>query len=464
MFQTWMYVKRRTHWNGKEIRKAVQGGHTSFYVYQKCFKQRRRFIKRLCTVSPRGICLLVAVASLATFGVKANRVRITRVVIIATIAGCATLAFPIALSWSERGDLAVVAVPGRDADAYNKEGGGLESILQTMRTNKVLDPKDRSYAMRGVLEGLGVRLTGVNVKKSVGQVYQDLFEDLLKWGNALHLLMDAGYPELEDTPSWVPRWNDARDKTWLDPFYFHEHPLRLNVSESNKPWDLSEIHTLRVSGIWEGEISIRSGSFSNVSEKSAPEEHLANLHELIRFVSVIRRDCRALRKNESLATGFFEVMHARIRSRITPESGADFDVWFRIASEVCSPAWAEEAYLAARTDATPSAARIDEASLNDYLEKLKAEHKAMLYYIGRCSDIHDQRIMFLTSKGYLGTGPTHMKVGDRVALVRGVPMPLVLRNYGEEDRERYKIIGPAFISGLMEGELRDQKLADIVLV
>jgi hypothetical protein len=27
-------------------------------------------------------------------------------------------------------------------------------------------------------------------------------------------------------------------------------------------------------------------------------------------------------------------------------------------------------------------------------------------------------------------------------------MPLVLRNYGEEDRERYKIIGPAFVSGL----------------
>jgi hypothetical protein len=154
----------------------------------------------------------------------------------------------------------------------------------------------------------------------------------------------------EDTPSWVPRWNDARDKTWLDPFYFHEHPLRLNVSESNKPWHLSEIHTLRVQGIWEGEISIRSGSFSNVSEKFAPEEHLANFHELIRFVSVIRRDCRALRKNESLATGFFEFMHARIRSRITPESGADFDVWFRIASEVCSPAWAEEAYLAARID------------------------------------------------------------------------------------------------------------------
>jgi hypothetical protein len=51
-----------------------------------------------------------------------------------------------------------------------------------------------------------------------------------------------------------------------------------------------------------------------------------------------------------------------------------------------------------------------------------------------------------------------------VALVRGVPMPLVLRNYGEEDRERYKIIGPAFVSGLMQGELRDQKLADIALV
>jgi hypothetical protein len=43
-------------------------------------------------------------------------------------------------------------------------------------------------------------------------------------------------------------------------------------------------------------------------------------------------------------------------------------------------------------------------------------------------------------------------------------MPLVLRNYGEEDRERYKIIGPAFVSGLMEGELRDQNLADIALV
>lgn len=418
---------------------------------------------RLCTASATGTCLLVALAPLAILVVKTARITQLTITIIITIAICAALAFLAVMLWSSGDKSAVIAVPGRDADAYNRESGGLESILQTMRTNKVRDPKDRSYAMRGVLEGLGVRLTGADVEKSVGLVYQDLFEDLLRWGNALHLLMDAGYPELEDVPSWVPRWNDARDKTWLDPFYFHEHPLRLKVSEPNRPWDLPETHTLRVQGIWEGELSTCSASFSDVSEESAHEEHLANLHRLIKFVTVIRGDCRALRENESLATGFFEVMHGRINSRISPELRADFNVWYQILSKACSPPAAKEASLAARTDATPSAARIDEASINDCLEKLKAEHKAMRYHIRRCSDIHNQRIMFLTSKGYLGTGPPHLKVGDKVALVRGVPMPLILRNYGG-DIEGYKIIGPAFISGLMKGELRNQELAHIALV
>lgn len=56
-----------------------------------------------------------------------------------------------------------------------------------------------------------------------------------------------------------------------------------------------------------------------------------------------------------------------------------------------------------------------------------------------------RRSLFVTSKGYLGTGPICTQVDDRVFLIAGVPVPLILRPHGDSsETSQHKLAGPAF--------------------
>jgi hypothetical protein len=56
------------------------------------------------------------------------------------------------------------------------------SVYRALRSRIVSRPKDQSYAFHGVLKSLEIELTAPDYAKSVGQVYGDLFNDLLKSG------------------------------------------------------------------------------------------------------------------------------------------------------------------------------------------------------------------------------------------------------------------------------------------
>ncbi len=52
--------------------------------------------------------------------------------------------------------------------------------------------------------------------------------------------------------------------------------------------------------------------------------------------------------------------------------------------------------------------------------------------------------------------PDHAEIGDRLAILKGGPVPLVLRQLPEgavEDAKAYEIVGDAYVSGMMTGEV-----------
>jgi hypothetical protein len=56
---------------------------------------------------------------------------------------------------------------------------------------------------------------------------------------------------------------------------------------------------------------------------------------------------------------------------------------------------------------------------------------------------------FVTKKGHLGLGLDHVEPGDAVAVVIGCQVPFVLR---KSMGGRYKIVGEAYVDGIMDGE------------
>jgi hypothetical protein len=65
------------------------------------------------------------------------------------------------------------------------------------------------------------------------------------------------------------------------------------------------------------------------------------------------------------------------------------------------------------------------------------------------------RVPLVTTRGFLGLGPPAAEVGDLVVVLGGGDVPFVLRSVGvrgDGARERFKLIGEAYVHGVMYGE------------
>ncbi|KAK4224325.1 hypothetical protein QBC38DRAFT_371275, partial [Podospora fimiseda] len=85
------------------------------------------------------------------------------------------------------------------------------------------------------------------------------------------------------------------------------------------------------------------------------------------------------------------------------------------------------------------------------------------------------RKVLITPKRFLVLGPRITQPGDLVCIIAGSPTPHVLRSVrlgngevvGEQQEERYQLVGDAYVYGMMRGEALERpdfRLEDIVLV
>jgi hypothetical protein len=66
------------------------------------------------------------------------------------------------------------------------------------------------------------------------------------------------------------------------------------------------------------------------------------------------------------------------------------------------------------------------------------------------------RVLLMTSSGYLGLGPKFMNPQDRIVIFDGAETPYVLRPYGND----YKVVGPCFVYGWMDGDYFGHAIID----
>ena len=64
------------------------------------------------------------------------------------------------------------------------------------------------------------------------------------------------------------------------------------------------------------------------------------------------------------------------------------------------------------------------------------------------------RRFFVTKKGYFGLGPKEGAPGDRVAVMFGLEVALLVRNqYGDAGRPIWKVLGETYVHRIMHGEV-----------
>jgi len=309
--------------------------------------------------------------------------------------------------------------------AYGIEALTLTRLLRLSASLGCSDPRDKVY---GILSLLGPKLReAVEVDYEVGveTVYREVMLAHCQITSRLDLLTEAGGSggELKNAddgdlslPSWVPDWRLERDGVGV-------------LGEIYQAAGLSRAH---VEFVPSNVLNVQGVFCAEVVEVAEPYTG-ASIIELLQFLQRLRPAASEAEKDYQ-PTGNENQQDAWLRTLF-------FDNF-------------EHRHLDSVRSAFPTLQNIRSALLNALENPEDTSNdfhaKIMQSAFGKALEarVRHQRF-FRSSKGHLGFAPLDTEIGDIIVVFVGCWAPIILR---PQASGRFKVIGAAYVHGLMDGE------------
>lgn len=365
----------------------------------------------------------------------------------------------------------------------------MSSVIENLSYRQAKESKDMSYALYGILRGFGVDLAALDYSKPQARVFHELCLDMLKFrASAINLLMYTNmvkheYVDMEIrrelSPTWVPDWSRLKTKQfkYLEPssipeFYWATGKGRTAVTHFSK-----DRKAIFASGHWKGAVAFCMETLQ-MSSDEVPRS-LTTQDAAYTSIKLFSSWVEALRK-------IVFTKYRVIRRGPTCEgaccSHADKRDWHCPSrDEVEHPATAVYTFLIRRT----SRVKVEDCDLlrfrmvydmfvqEDQDKKSRPAEMTLQAAQDIWASLHKEDLLdffveimndqakndcrwFITSDGYLGCGSESVMPGDRLALVAGVAVPMVLRPLDLDKPDwfdsRYTAVCSAYVLGWMYGE------------
>ena len=385
----------------------------------------------------------------------------------------------------------------RDA-LQSSQLGTLEEYLALGRGRLAKDAKDKVYSLLSIpyRESLGEsphqgdsRRIIADYSKSTAQVYTECARYLLDCDNKLTLLSSVGScePVVQDLPSWVPDLSVP-----LKP-----RPLRLCGPKAS-----GVITNVKADFSVEGkELNVAAAQWDTVSatgeslnEASGGKGH-SNLMSTLKgnmFRIIMQLGTTYAPTQEGMMLVVFRTLIGDIVDSPKPSSPefakafthclvltglgitefqtmipmrimigkspghirAAFDDFITMYDGPSYPFRAvREDYLRTKGGKFGRSSKYFNMGFNPHLRE-------SLWYASAVVTAASDRCLFITKKGYLGLGPWNMKEEDVVFLVPGADAPIVLR----PAEDKWKLVGEAYVHGIMHGEAKDLSFISIKII
>ena len=279
----------------------------------------------------------------------------------------------------------------------------LVSLLRCTRDYQASDPRDKLYALLGLASDIGPEDFFPDYSKPAQRVWEDLVKFMVTRRHSLDIICSAQFfapaPGIPGLQSWLPSWQtpSTAHLSTLEPIGQYDGSA---AGDTEPVVDLSHFpRILMAEGIVVDTVELYGGSITVAHE----------------CLSTIRRwRYLASQRMDSQNMGcFWRVIVAdrdHMGNRATDRFGRNFEPFIEGSNQG----------LSRRTQ-----------NFSD------AVTRAVM-----------GRRFFITRKGRLGLGPREIRIGDKVVILKGCYMPLVLRADGE-----FRIlVGEAYVSGIMRGE------------
>ena len=317
----------------------------------------------------------------------------------------------------------------------SKGGEELRDLLLNTSSSKATEPRDRIYALLGMMRKENRECFTVDYGRPLGMVFAEAISYTFHKGNGPFLLsgMQLAGTSYQDTyPSWVPTFGS---NSLLSPTRFHPPGVGASGGGSSCTNGIvdDDLKTLRVRGLPIDTI-IDKLSFG------AQEECLSRLLE-VEVLTDMARQLAALHSGYRPYLNEFKAKEPVWRTLVANKaySGA--------AREVAPESYSDMyKMLLQKQDVTGSAQECDDEFVRDYRLSL------LNYLPSGC--------FFVTATGFYGISQVMVQKGDRLAIWFGAPAPFVLRPVSQDQRKEseivYNVIGVAYVSGIMDGEMVDE--------
>jgi hypothetical protein len=326
-------------------------------------------------------------------------------------------------------------------------GDRTELRLQELLMNNIScfasDPRDMIFSLLGLATDVNdASELVIDYQKPVQQVYTDLIKFQVRKYESLDIICGSKHPKkLTGLPSWVPDWSNMRERTAgllpsfeHDPNQYGKYVYRASGNTKPNARFLRDDQVLSVSGVVFDTI-VKMGEWAN------------NYQELIALLdpwkdlalgsNLKKEHDEYVVGGESMLDAFNRTITAdKTRSGHRAQRG-------QRGLEVLT---GEEHDL-------PDSYRSDQ-ELSDEERRFFWQEDSIQAIALRAS----RRRLIVTKKGYLGLGPINAQLGDAVVIILGLSVPAVLRRTDET----WHFVGEAFVTGIMDGEVVEQKLSSHV--
>ncbi|KAF2005453.1 hypothetical protein P154DRAFT_483433 [Amniculicola lignicola CBS 123094] len=316
--------------------------------------------------------------------------------------------------------------------ALGQQGNrSLTHLIKATSRLKATDSRDKIYAFVGMAQDK-YQSFPVDYSKPLRNVLTDFVKFMVKADGNLDILLGNRFQTKRDEPSWTPELFQP-EHGWVPGFaQFRADggtPLTVDFEEGND--------SLRVKGILVGEVKKVIGPevLPESGIRMYPTDHDDEPSEYTKGILTFAKSLTAPGEQEMFWRTLILNHNYQGTLMGTYPAPADFgqmaDVLF--------------------FGKPPSQEYIDGSQLNlglhEFIAPLRKSWERTRW----------NRCFFTTEDGGMGIGPFCVKPGDIVVVLFGAEMALILR---EED-SGYKLIGDAYVHGIMHGELvgkRDPQL------
>lgn len=315
----------------------------------------------------------------------------------------------------------------------------LEAILSDITMNlgewsyEATDPRDRVFAVVGFTSDSNALGIVPDYTTSCAHVYSQATEAILTSSRTLDILYAvSGQKSVQGLPSWVPDWSTPNASTF-------------------GPRRIGRFCAAGVSSV--STVSFRSDTNGNrllsLSGHTVDTVHLVLQEQWhpqwdLSALKVDSRMVRFIRHLQNFGTGHAEQVYSSEEARLQA-------LWKTPIADC-------DAFLKTGLTVRPAASEKMERSFEAFIKLAEPgatnEHiSASRPYVHTMNLESARRRVFMTSKGYYGIADENLLVGDTVCVIFGGDSPFIAR---ETDLGNYKLIGEAYLHGIMSGEyLRD---------